>query len=54
MMEPVGATGIVVVVTGTTVDSVLPVISVAHEVRAMAHRAMLSKRLVFVIETLRW
>ena len=54
MMEPVGATGIVVVVASATVDSVLPVISVAHDVRETAHRAMLSKRFEFVIEALRW
>jgi hypothetical protein len=54
MMEPVGATGAVVVVTGATVDSVLPVISVAQEVRAIAQRETLSKRLIFVIEKLRW
>jgi hypothetical protein len=54
MMEPVGATGAVVVVTRATVDSVLPVISVAHEVREIAQRATLRWRLIFVIEKLRW
>jgi hypothetical protein len=54
MMDPVGATGMVVVVTGVTVESVLPVIVVAHEVRAIAQRETLNRRLIFVIEKLRW
>ena len=47
-------TGMVVVDAGATVDSVLPVIVVAHDVRAIAQRETLSKRLMFVNEKLRW
>jgi hypothetical protein len=54
MMEPVGVTRMVVVGAGASVDSVLPVIVVAHDVRAIAQRATHRLRLIFVIEKLRW
>jgi hypothetical protein len=54
MMEPVGMTGMVVVEAGAIVESVLPVIVVAHDVRAIAHMETLSRRLIFVNEKLRW